>query len=435
MKIRILSLIIIIIGFKIQAFTQEKLVLNTDSAISYALEHNRLLKNSTYQLEKSQQSLMEAISNGLPQVNAVIDYSNSLGAVMTIRFNEAMPATEIPIKPTSNLNLTVSQLVFSGNYFVAVQTARLAKDLSVMNQEKSEIEVISQVLNNYYLMLVSENINKVLAKNLLNLEDLYTKTSALEKAGMIEKTNLDQLEVQVNTVKNAVKASERQYELSKNMMRLQLGLSLETEIELSNTLEEIMEVAQLDNLIINDFSIQSNLDYKMMSQQELMSRKMVDMKRANALPTISAFYRHTLKIMTSNFDMAPSNVVGLQINIPIFSSGVRIAQVKQAKMDYYTVQNNKELLEEQLKIQEKQLIFNFNNAMETYDNLKKNVEVSNRVYQSLRLKYEQGMVSGLDLANANNNYLKTENDYISAIVEVLTSSIQLKKLYGTLNNN
>jgi outer membrane protein TolC len=433
MNIRTLTTLLIFYFTIPVSNSQERLVLSTDSAIEYALQHNRLLKNSNYAIEKSQQSLIEAIANGLPQVNAVIDYSNSMGAVMTIRFDESMPASEIPIKPSSNLNLTVSQLVFSGNYIVGVQTANLARKLSTMNLEKSESDVVGEVLQTYYLLLVSHKIYQVLSQNVINLEDLYKKTSAMEKVGMIEKTNLDQLEIQLNTIKNSVKASERQLELAKNMLRLQLGVTSETEIELSNTLDEILEVANFDNLILNDFNIENNIDYKLIAQQELISKKMIDMKRANALPTVSAFYRYTYKILKPNFDMSPKNVIGLQINIPIFSSGVRMAQVKQAKIDYYTVQNNKDLIEEQLKIQEKQLIFNFNNAIEAYHNQLRNIEVSRRVYESLKLKYAQGMISGLDLTNADNNYLRAENDYISSIMEVLSSSLQLRKLYGNLN--
>jgi len=112
---------------------------------------------------------------------------------------------------------------------------------------------------------------------------------------------------------------------------------------------------------------------------------------------------------------------------------VRVVQVKQARIDLETTQNYKSLLSDQLKIQEKQLRFNYNNALETYLNQKNNVEVSRRVYASLKLKYEQGIISGLDLITADNNYLRAETDYISAMMQVLQSGVQLQKLYGKLD--
>ena len=97
------------------------------------------------------------------------------------------------------------------------------------------------------------------------------------------------------------------------------------------------------------------------------------------------------------------------------------------------IQNNKEILRDQLKIQEKQLLFNLATALDTYGNQKTNVDVSRRVYTSLKLKYEQGLISGLDLINADNNYLKAESEYINAMMQVLNSRLQLEKLYGNIH--
>ena len=411
---------------------QESLVLDLESARQHALEHNNSIINSGLAIDKAQLALREAIANGLPQVNASMDYSNALGAKISIRFAEGMPATEIDIKPQSNFYLNVGQLVFSGNYIVGIQTARLYKEMSELNHQKTELEVVSQVTDAYYIVLISREIKDLLEQNTANLQELYDKTVVLEHVGIIEKNDLDQLWVQVNTLQNAVASSERQLELATNLLRLQLGATAETEIELTSTLEELVADAGFEEVIFPQFSVQQSIDFRMLQQQEVISEKMVDMRRANALPNVSAFYRYTYKLLKPDFDMTPANMVGLQMNIPIFSSGVRHAQTRQAIIDLRTTQNNIDFLSEQLKIQEKQLRFNLNNALETFQNQKRNVEVSRRVYESLKLKYEQGIISGLDLITADNNYLRAETDYISAMMQVLTSRLELEKLYGNL---
>jgi len=59
---------------------QEPLTLSLDSAINYAINHNKMLVNSKYAIDKSSQKIKETISEGLPQINASVDYSNFLGA-------------------------------------------------------------------------------------------------------------------------------------------------------------------------------------------------------------------------------------------------------------------------------------------------------------------------------------------------------------------
>lgn len=432
MKYRHFVILILVMFQGIPLRAQTKLILDLEAARKYAIEHNKAMTNSNFAVEKSELALREAIANGLPQVNASVDYSNALGAKISIRFNENMPASEIDIKPQSNFYLNVNQLVFSGNYIVGIQTAKLYTQLSTLGKQKAEIEVIAQVSDAYYMVLISRRLNLLLEQNLRNLKNLYDKTSVLEHVGIIEKTDLDQLWIQVNNLQNSLKSSERQVELATNLLRLQLGATVETEIELTENIDDLLAIPGAEDVISKQFFTNQNIDFRMLQHQELIGEKMINMQRANALPVVSAFYRYTHKLIKPNFDMTPSNMVGLQMNIPIFSSGVRHYQTRQAMVDLKSTRNNIALLNDQLNIQEKQLRFNLNNALDTYSNQKNNVEVSRQVYESLKLKYEQGLISGLDLINADNNYIRAETDYILAMLQVLKSKLELHKLYGNI---
>ncbi len=411
---------------------QQKLTLDLEGAVKYALQYNKTMKNSGMAVDQAGEKLKEAIANGLPQLNAAVDYSNALGAKIKIRFNPDMPVSEIPIKPTSNFNLNVGQLLFSGSYLVGIQSAKLFKSLTEKSLEKTELEIISQVTEGYHLVLVSQELLKIMEQNRVNLQEVYRKTEPLVRVGMIEKTDLDQLSVQVTSLQNAVNASERQLELATNMLRLQLGVPAETEIELTETLAQMLEEPAFEAPLLQSFTLEQNVDYQLMNYQEKMSAKMVDLQKTHSLPTLSGFYSFTHKLLKPDFDMSPANIVGLKMNIPVFSSGLRNAQLRQAQIDLETARNNKALLADQLHIQEKQLRFNLTNALENYTNQKNNVEVSRRVYASLNLKYTQGLISSLDLITADNNYLRAETDYISSVLQVLQARTELEKIYGSL---
>jgi outer membrane protein len=415
-------LFIIIIILPAVVIGQNRLTLDLEGAKKYALEHNKSLVNAGLSISKSELAVREAIANGLPQVNASADYSNALGADITIQFMPGEQPAVIPIKPQSNLYVNVGQLLFSGNYIVGIQTAKLYNELSVKSRQKTELEVLTQVSDAYYLVMVSRELLGVMKQ----------KMKAMESVGVIESLEVDQLQVQVNTLQNAVKSNERQVELATNLLRLQLGVSVETDIELTEELSGMMDAAGFEGILMKRFDLAGNIDYQMMEQQVLISEKMVNMQKANALPTLSAFYRYTYKLLKPDFDMTPPNMLGLQMNIPIFSSGVRTYQVKQAEIGLRSAQTQQSLVSDQLQIQEKQLRYNYVNALETWENQKRNVEVARRVYNNLKLKYEQGMISGLDLVNADNNYLRAETEYISSMMQVLSTRVQLEKLYGEL---
>ncbi len=411
-------------------YAQDKLSLDIEAAKEYALKYNKTVQNSGLSITKSQEQRWEAIAAGLPQVSATADYTNSLGAEMSIQFQEDQPATEIPIKSTSNFQLQATQLIFNGNYLVGLQIAKLYKSLSEKTLVQTERDVISQVAENYYLVQVSSETLKILKENTANLKGIYKKTEPMVEVGMREKYELDQLSVQVNSVKNAQNAAERQYEMAKNMLRLQLGVGADTELELTDSLAVLLNLDEVKVNLAGVFDINNNADYQLMTIQEQMSKKQVNLQKSNYLPTLSGYYSYTNKLKKGSFDMTPPHVVGLQLDIPVFSSGERRSKVRQARIDLETTQNSKSLLEDQLNIQYRQLVFNLKSALENYETQKQNIEVSREVYNNLKTKYEQGIISGIELTTADNNYLSAESDFLSAKLDVLKAQNELIKLTG-----
>ena len=431
-KISALLLLLLMMTGYYRSFAQESLSLTLDAARQYAIDYNKVLKNASLAVDVADKVYWERISAGLPRVDATMDYTNFLGAEIEIKFGEDMPPTKIPFKPTSNLSLTVAQLIFNGSYLVGLQAAKISRDMSETNFRRTELQIKEQVALSYYAVLVAEKSVDIIQQNLENIKDIYDKTNTMYKVGMAEITDVDQMSVQVTTLENAAKSLQRQVEMAYNLLRIQLGVTAETKLTLTESLEDIM--ARMDHLktLTTPLELNENLDYKLMNSQQLISKKLVDMEVMSWVPTINGFYSNTQKILRPDFDMTPPNILGLQMNIPIFASGMRKAKWDQARINYEVTLNDKDLLTDQLLIQEKQLRFNLNTAIEQYESQKENVIVSKRVFDNLNLKYEQGLVSSLDLTTANSNYLQSETNYITATMQLLNADLALNKLLNTL---
>ncbi len=425
--------IILLIALLISPFirAQEKVSLGLEDAKAYAVQFNKNILNSSLAVQKSQEQLRETIAAGLPQMNATADYNNALGAEITFQLDPNGPPAKIPINPTSTFNLRATQLIFSANYIVGVQTSKLYEQLMQTSQLKTEQEIVSQVVSSYYTVLIADESLKILYNNVDNLQEIYEKTKPLVEFGVMEKIELDQLSVQVNTLLNTLKSAERQLEFSKNMLRYQLGVSSETELELTDSLDKIMEQVS-QNAQSDFFDISENIDFQLKQAEGEIQKKQVYMQKANYLPTISGYYSYTYKILKPNFDMSPKNMMGLQMSVPIFSSGERRSKVRQANIDIETYNNEKKLLQDQLQLQYNQLVFNLKNAQENYENQSKNVEVSREVIRQYRQKFDQGIMSSLELTTADNNYLKAESDYLQATMQVLQAQNELDKIKGEL---
>ncbi|MGI6477823.1 MAG: TolC family protein [Salinivirgaceae bacterium] len=409
---------------------EDIMIFSLDSAVSYSIEHNKQLVNSKYAIEKSGMQVKEAISAGLPQIQASLDYQNFLGASAIINFGP-IPA-KIPFNPTSNFQTTVSQLLFNGNYFVGIQLSKLAKEITEQVYEKDELNVKEQTIRAYYMVLVSEQVLKTMQSNRENIEDIYKKTSNMANIGVIEQIEAKKLSVMITTVDNAIKSTERQTELAYNLLRLQLGLGSDQKIKLEDTLEDLVDRFINNNESKQEFNLSANLDYKLVELQTEIAQKNVNMQRANFLPTLAAFYSYTEKIKKPEFDISPKNILGVTLNIPIFSGGQRYMKLSQAKVDLYSAENTLTLLQDQLTIQERQLNYTYQNLLEQYEYQKTNVEIAKEVLENVTLKHEQGMISSLELTNANSEYLKAETSYTGVLLELLNAELALRKLNSNL---
>lgn len=418
-------IIVVSILWGLGAYAQDSTSLDLTGVRVRAIKYNTQMQKAGLSLRESQKMLWEAISQGLPQVNASVDYQNFLGAEMSFA------GQTMKFKPSSSASAQVSQLLFSGNYLVGVQIAKLYENLSQTQTKKTELDVVEQVSNSYYAILVSEKSIGILRKNLDNVKDLYKRTESLAKVGVVEETEVLQLSIQVSNLENALKSAARQLEMAYNILRLQLGIKMESPLQVVGNIDDVANSVNLDALLAQKFDINSNLDFQLVEGQSAVKEKQILLQKMSYLPTISGFYTFNAKLIKPEFDMTPKNVVGLKANIPIFASGQRKAAVDRAKLQHESALVDRNLLVDNLYIQSKQLKNNMQTYYEQYQTQKKSVDISKLVYNKFASKFEQGMVSSIDLNTSNNNYLAAESNLLSSMLNLLKAKSEFERLYGT----
>jgi outer membrane protein len=417
-----------------------ELKLSLIEAQNYALQHNKMILTAKSDIQASKVAMWETISAALPQVNASASFTDNLKLMTTLLPGEffGQPGTKIPVTFGSQFNssasVEASMLIFNAPLYIGIETTKLAQKLSQQSLEKSELDTKESVSSAYFLILVSERSLDLLNGNIANLVETLKSTRAMYSAGMAEATDVDQMVSNVNMVENNRSSLERTIELNYNILRFQLGVPATTKITLTETLDDLTNEINVEALISQDFDHTKNIDYKLIEGQELMSSLALKSQKASILPTLAGFYSYGTNGMgdkVSDLRWFQNSMAGLALSVPIISSGQRYAQIKRAQINFEKAKTTKDMVTEQLLLQEKQLRYNLVNANLQYQSQKENIEVSKRVYASMENKYKQGMASSLDLTQANDQYLQAENNYVSALMNLLQTKVALDKL---LNN-
>jgi outer membrane protein TolC len=420
---------------------QQSVKVSLEEARNFALEHNREIVNAKKSHESADLTVKETYAAYMPHVNLTASLSDNLELMTSILPGEmlGMPGEKIPVQFGQQFNSdfggTATQVLFNGPLIVGIQTTKIARELAAKNIEVKERDVLKNIEATYYLALTCEESVKILEGNLENLEQLYEQTKVSNAAGLVEDVQVDQLLVQRTTLKDAMLSMQRQTELSYNLLRFQMGLSADSEIELTQTLADLIAGFSLENIINDKLNKDANLDLSMMKMQLSLSEQAVKSEQAAYLPTLSAYYSYSKSGMgdkLGEMDWFPMSVVGMKLSFPVFGSGDRYYAIRKAKIDNEIAINNYELVSDNLGIQEKQVKFNLKNAYEKYLNQEQNREVAGRVLDNTSLKYIQGISSGTEFIQANNDYLTSVSSYVSALSELLNSWTEYKNLFNNM---
>jgi outer membrane protein TolC len=415
------------------AVTEMKLSLK--EAQDYAIQNNKMMISSRYDVDASRTAIWETISNLLPSISGSGSFVDNvkLGSIV-VDINGQQVVFTMGQQFNTSASVSANLLVFNAPAIIGIQTAKLANKLSQNILVKSELDSRESVSSAYYNILVSEKSLDLLEGNIEILNNNLKATKSMLAVGMAEQTDVDQMASNVRMVENSRSALLRNIEINYNLLRFMLGVKPETNIQLSETLEGITSQINVETILSQEFDVRNNIDYKLVDGQAAMSSLMLKTQKASTLPTIAGYYSYNTNGMGSKIAdqrWFESAALGFSLSVPIFASGQRYVRIKKAQIDFNKAVNTREMVTEQLLLQQKQLRYNLVNANQQYITQKENVEISKRVYTSTKNKYRQGMASSLDLTQANSLYLQAENNYISALMSLMQTKLALDKL---LNN-
>lgn len=396
-----------------------------DEAKKYALEHNRTIQNASYDVKKAEADRWKAIASMLLQVNGNVDYYNMFGYEMN------MGGMKMPMPPYFDFGVKASATV-SGSQIIGVKLANMARDLSQVAVAKTDQAITSNIETSYINILALETMTRLLEQGMLNLDSLYKMTLNAVRVGAAEQNAADQIAVQVAMMKSQVNSTQRTIEVMYNSIHLLTGVPADVNIVLSQKIEDVVNAASIMELMGSDLNLYNNYDYQLKSQSTELSKKQVTLSKMAYVPSLTAFYAWDKKEYPTDksggFNTTPPNTFGLTLNVPIWSSGSRYADVKGAKIEYAKALNELEDTELQLRIQEKQLRYNLVSAFENYQIQNENMEVMQRVFKSNTEKFKYGTISSMDLTRSSTDLVNAQNTYVSALVDMITAHVELKKL-------
>lgn len=408
--------------------------LSLQQAQEYAINNNLTRKNAAIDVEIARKKVWETTAQGLPQVNAGVDFQYILNDLPKLTFpGQNGPPIEVKVgeKANATYSLSVSQLVFSGPYIIGLQASKAFKNLSENALVKTDQEIKAGVTAGYLTILLLRETVAILDSNVANLKKILNETKALQANGYADKSAVGQVNVSVMLVENTAAETRKQLNSATNLLKLQLGIPDSTNLVLTDKLE-----AMVNNLNPEFESTgldpNMNIDLKITSNQIEINKLQYKLNKTYFLPTISAFVSFQRLHKEPQINFTPTAILGVKATIPIFSSGMRLSKVQQAKLEWKKSLNTYDQTLQQIEINYAEAKTNLSIAWNKYEAQKQNQELAKQVLQEVEVKYTNGIASQTEVIQANDKYLQAVGNYLAAIVELVNAKVKIDKITGKI---
>ncbi len=471
MKKIITLLIFIITG--IQAFPQlqpnstQTYNFSITDCINYAYEHQDSILNAKLDIKSAGYRVKETTAQGLPQINGAATFQDYLKTPVILFPNFITPAvygvlidkqvkdgtgntiTTIPDgaggyqavnftqKYNSNLGLTLNQLIFDGSYLVALKARNTYKELFERNYTRTKIQTDVNVTKAYYQVLVSNEQIKLLDANINQLKQQVDQTTAQNKQGFVEKIDVDRITVQYNNLIVTRENTIRLLVLNYQLLKFQMGMPIETELTLKDKLADVNLNNNLADLATDTTFYHNRIEYGLLESNLKLTEFDVKRLKAQYLPRLSANGSTALAYQANTFGNLfattfPTTYVGLSLNLPIYTGGQRVNQIKQAQITVLKNRNNLDNLKNALSLQASQAKIVYLNGLQTLNNQKKSQELAREVLRVSKIKYQQGVGSSIEVTQAQTALENADNQYIQGLYDALVSKVDLDRAYGRI---
>ena len=437
-------LITCLLFLTISGFAQEN-TFTLKQAQEYALKHSYLSLNATMDIEAAKKKVWETTAIGLPQVSAEAKFQNFIeiptSLVPANSFNPNAPADEFAeLKFGTDYNTTASisasQLIFDGSYIVGLQAAKAFQEISISTKKKTDLEIQNAVALAYHNVLAAQENQKILDSNYQSTNDLLIETKAIYEAGLTEEQNVDQLQLNLSNIESLAAQAKRQIEVAKMVLKVQMGLEISQPITLSENLEEMVVVEEVNTFLLEQFKYEAHIDYELAQTNEKLMMLSFRNEKYSFAPSIAAFFNHQQQNMNNTFDAFSggnwyaSTLWGVSLKLPILTSGMRLAKMGQAKIEMEKAMNNSKLVSQNLILQFNAEQSKLDVAYNSYNIQKKNLDLSISIHNKTIKKYAEGLATSLELTQSQTQMLNTEGRYIESILVLLNAKAALIKSLG-----
>lgn len=394
--------------------------LNLPKTVQMALDYNRDIKMSQYQLKSAEAAINEAKSKKMPQVGYTFSTSRTAGP--------AIPSTQNKF----GNGLSVELPVYTGGLVEGqIDNAKIGKTDAQETILKTEQATKYSAIEGYYQLLANKELQGVYHEAVDNLQGHLDNVQAQYNVGTKAKVDVLSSAVSLANAKTTALTADNAVAISESNLNNILGLPLETKLNLADH--------QLPFDTYN-ISLQEAMDYAMKYRPEVLQAALAVQKAENNIDIADAGNKPTVSVKGSNdwgdttFPGIDANKrqwsVGANLTYKFYDGGTTKAKVAQAKQDLLVARETEQKTRESVQLQVKQAYLNIRSAAQKVEETQTVVDQARENYRIQNIRYQAGVGINLDVLDAQLSLNKAQVNHIQALYDYNVGIAKLEQVMG-----
>jgi outer membrane protein TolC len=401
-----------------------------------AQRQNKSLLIARNNMEIGQQKVQEAKANLIPKLAVNADYRYYINLPYQFMPQSAFGGPEGVFKEIQfgvphniNANLQLSIPLYNPQAYGAIQSSKIASELTVLQHQRSEEQVLYEVTNLYYNAQILHYQVTFIDENLVNANKLLQNIQLLKEQLLARGTDVSKTQLQVEQLTTQRDQVYSKYAQVINALKISIGMSMDQSIEVE---KDVLLSAS------DEYSQASTLDMRLVTKQNALLNSELSLLKHVRLPSLSLYGSYG--VTGFGYDKAPNEFLkfypvsfaGIQLSYPLFNGTITSRRLNEKKLELKNNDLHFSLLTEQTNLAIETAKQQRSVATRSVETTLKQTTLAQSIYDQTLLQQKQGLASLTDVLLADNALRETQQNHLSALIDYLKADLDLRKATGNL---
>ncbi len=434
--IKTIVAVVSLFALSVPSYAQDTLKLTLDEALQIALSDNLTVKVADMEVTKTGYAKKGTYASLFPQIDFSANYQAAIKKQVMAMGDQTF---EIGKNHTWNAGFSLGLPLISVPLWKSLQITGMDVELAVEKARASRQDLIAQVQQTFYTVLLANDSYNVYQQNYENTLADYNDVKEKYDNGSVAKFDLIRADVALQNAKPAMYDAKNNIELCLWKLKALLGVDLNMNISCVGSLADYS--AQMKEISMNsDFSLEDNSTIKQLELQDNMLHKTYQMQLAKYYPSLNFAMSYQWIAMQDNWKFSeytwnPYSTAAISLSIPIFSGGNRLNTVRQTKVQRQQLQLQKENAVRELEVAVRQSLSSMETCLKQYEAAEAGVEGAATGYSIAQKMYEVGSGTLLDLQDSQLALLQARLNLNQSVYNYLVAKSSLDKILGVTGNS